>query len=179
MRYGLGVWKLCGCCGCFEVVGVSDSQLTVVVDDCHDDCNEHACINLFHSIHSLQTDRHRHTHTHTQTHTHRHTHTDTHTDCMSSNVVKKRINAAEGLADYTGTVNSDGAPHGRGSYLLVEGGLKGSICDGTFVNGKLDGCGKATWSDDGRVDAGEWKADRLHGFGKVCCVCESHSQCFR
>ncbi len=25
------------CCGCFDVVGVSDSSLIMVVDDCHDD----------------------------------------------------------------------------------------------------------------------------------------------
>ncbi len=118
----------------------------------------------------------KHTRTHTHTHTHLHTHL--HTDRMSSTVLKMRIDAPEGPADYTDTVNSDGAPHGRGSWELVEGDYKGSIFDGTFVNGKCDGFGKATWSD-GDVDVGEWKSDKFHGFGQVCCVGVFHSQCFR
>jgi len=93
---------------------------------------------------------------------------------MSLTVVKKRINVTlignPYAVDYTGDVNSEGAPHGRGSYEVVEGDYKGTTYDGTFVNGMCDGFGKYTWSDDGRVDAGEWKADKLHGFTRVCVV---------
>ncbi len=94
---------------------------------------------------------------------------------MSSTVVKKRVDTVFGPADYTGTVNSNGAPHGRGSWELVEGDLKGTRFDGTFISGKMNGFGKLTWSDDGRVDAGEWKADLRHGFVKVLCWCVSFS----
>jgi hypothetical protein len=99
---------------------------------------------------------------------------------MSSTVVKKRINTRSGggPVDYTGTVNSDGAPHGRGSYQFVEGDQKGDTYDGTWVNGKRDGFGKYTWSY-GSVLSGEVKTNMLHGFGKVCCVGVFHSQCFR
>ncbi len=88
---------------------------------------------------------------------------------MSSTVVKKRINTDDGPADYTGTVNSDGAPHGRGWFEVVEDDYEGSMYDGTFANGEMDGFGKARWNHGG-VDAGEWKANRLHGFGRVCVV---------
>jgi len=90
-------------------------------------------------------------------------------DRMSSTVVKKRIDTYLGAADYTGDVNSKGAPHGRGSYEVVEGKYKGSTYDGTFINGEIDGFGKYTWSD-GQVWSGEWKEDLLNGFGRVCVV---------
>jgi hypothetical protein len=92
---------------------------------------------------------------------------------MTSTVVKQRINVnipglngGSNTADYAGTVNSDGAPHGCGSYKVVEGKHKGSTYYGTFVNGKHDGFGKFTSSGD--VYVGEWKADMYNGFGQVC-----------
>ncbi len=80
--------------------------------------------------------------------------------------MKKRIKTDFGPADYTGTVNRDGAPHGRGSWKVVEGDYKGTIYDGIFANGKREGFSKLTWSD-GEVHAGEYKADLKIGFTKV------------
>jgi hypothetical protein len=106
----------------------------------------------------------------TDTHTQKLTFTNSHTDHMSSTVVKICIDSDWGLADYTGEVDSDGQPHGLGSWEVFEGNFKGSEYDGTFVNGRMDGFGKFTWSF-GRVDAGEFKADDLHGFVNVCRDC--------
>ncbi len=88
---------------------------------------------------------------------------------MSSTVVDKRINTDDGLAYYTGTVNAEGAPHGRGSYVIVKGEYKGSSYEGTFVDGERDGFGKYTWND-GSVFVGEFEDGDLNGFALVCLV---------
>ncbi len=120
---------------------------------------------------------HRHTYTGTNIHasTHNpHRHTDTlsqlHPDLMSSTVVKMRIDRCHGEApaDYTGTVNSDGVPHGRGSYDVVAGKWKGDAFDGTFVDGECDGVVKYKWSTVRYV--GEYIDGGLNGFGRVCTV---------
>ncbi len=86
-----------------------------------------------HTYTHTHTHTHTHTYTHTRTHTHTHTHKHTNTDTqtqtrkhtqMSSTVVKMRIKVTDPYgksyaADYTGTVNAEGAPHGRGSYVIV------------------------------------------------------------
>jgi hypothetical protein len=36
---------------------------------------------------------------------------------------------------------------------------------GNWLNGKRDGVGKYTYTDDGRVYDGEWKHDKQHGKG--------------
>jgi hypothetical protein len=119
------------------------------------------------------------------THSHRRTHiyTQSHTQ-MSYTVVKQRINVTlpwgESLwvADYTGTVNAEGTPHGRGSYVGVEGHCKGHTYDGLIAHGQRDGVGKYTRSG-GRWYAGEWKADKVEGFGRshVCFATVSRSHC--
>jgi hypothetical protein len=120
----------------------------MLVDFCPDDCYEPVYIHL--SPARIQT----------------------HTDCMPSTVVKKRIHIAlpcvGGLfaADYTGNVNSDGVPHGRGSWEVVEGVHKGYTYEGTFLDGKCDGFGKDSWAG-GVVYLGEWKAHMGNGFAKV------------
>jgi hypothetical protein len=107
-----------------------------------------------------------------RTHTHTYAHIRTHTQ-MSSTVVKQRIQihirGGPCAADYTGTVNAEGAPHGRGSYVIVEDDHKGDTYDGQFTHGLRHGVGKYTDSDGGWY-AGEWKADRREGFGRshVC-----------
>ena len=96
---------------------------------------------------------------------------------MSSTVVKQRINVIHPFltgpyaADYTGPVNAQGAPHGRGSYVFVEeGSYKGHTYTGQLNNGQRDGVGKYTWGD--RWYAGEWKAGKEEGYGRahVCVV---------
>jgi hypothetical protein len=88
---------------------------------------------------------------------------------MSSTVVNKRIDTPGGPADYTGAVNAEGAPHGRGSYVIVTGDYKGSTYNGIMISGQREGVGKYARSNGG-VYAGDWKADQLNGFGhgQVC-----------
>jgi hypothetical protein len=86
---------------------------------------------------------------------------------MSSTLVRKIVKTRLGHAIFTGEVNSDGAPHGRGAFEVVEPGHEGTTYRGTFVNGMREGFGNYTGSD-GAVYVGEWKADKRHGFGKVC-----------
>jgi hypothetical protein len=132
--------------------------------------------------------RHTHTHIHAQppqtprhTDTHTHSLSQLHPDLMSSTVVKMQIDRCHGEApaDYTGTVNSDGVPHGRGSYEVVAGKWKGDAFDGTFVDGECDGVGKYKWSTGRYV--GEYYDGGLNGFGRVfvLCLCVSHFNCLR
>jgi hypothetical protein len=115
------------------------------------------------------------------------THTQTHTDTqMSSTVVKKRINVTRPWggeshpADYTGTVNAEGAPHSRGSYVIVEGFWEGDTYTGQFNHGLCHGVGKYTMRG-GAWYAGEWKADKMEGYGRshVCVVFVARSHCSR
>ena len=106
-------------------------------------------------------------------------------DCMSSTVVKQRINVTHPFftgsyaADYTGAVNAQGAPHGRGSYVIVVGYGEGHTYTGQLNNGQRDGVGKFTRSDGWY--AGEWKADKMEGYGRVhvCVVFVCRAHCFR
>jgi hypothetical protein len=82
---------------------------------------------------------------------------------MSSTVVKKRIDSGSGPADYTGTVNSSGQPHGFGSFDVVDGEDKGNAYKGQFKNGNREGFGKET-ANDGRMWQGQFKENNLNGF---------------
>jgi hypothetical protein len=92
---------------------------------------------------------------------------DPHSLTLTGFVVKKRIKTSKGHpADYTGAVNSDGAPHGHGSWEVVEGVDRGDKYEGDFNDGKREGLGKLS-SNDGRIWQGEFKGNNLDGFVKV------------
>jgi hypothetical protein len=98
---------------------------------------------------------------------------------MSSTVVKGRMTDRTGdPAEFTGEVKG-GLPHGRGSYEVLGGMLKGFKYDGTFVNGKFEGFGKQALIGV-EMYTGEWKEGNRNGFGDVSVSCLFlHSQRFR
>jgi hypothetical protein len=87
-------------------------------------------------------------------------------------VVKKRIEINDRPADYSGTVNGSGVPHGRGTWQMLGSDDDTSYC-GSFVNGRREGFGKFILS--GYMYVGEWKADLPRGYGSVRFVVVSHS----
>ncbi len=93
-------------------------------------------------------------------------------------MTRKRIITHWGSAKYTGSENSTGQPHGRGSYVVVEGDGKGSKHKGTFVNGLRDGFGVETWKD-GSTYQGQFKNDFRSGFGKVFMSVLSSISCIK
>lgn len=62
---------------------------------------------------------------------------------------------------YTGMVNEEGEPHGRGKLKLDNG----DVFEGEFKNGKRSGTGCYTWGSTGDLFTGQWKNNRRHGKG--------------
>lgn len=63
--------------------------------------------------------------------------------------------------EYSGTVDGDGYPHGKGQYKRSDGNI--GIYEGDFSHGRLEGSGVLAWNGDKYV--GGFVDDRYDGFG--------------
>lgn len=57
----------------------------------------------------------------------------------------------------------EGHKHGKGVYKWSNG----DIYDGEFINDKRNGLGVYFWSEKGGTYRGEWKGDRMNGYGRL------------
>lgn len=62
---------------------------------------------------------------------------------------------------YEGRINDDGVPHGKGKMVFQDG----SIYEGDWANGQMDGNGVCKYSDGRGEYHGNWKGGHPHGKG--------------
>ncbi len=68
---------------------------------------------------------------------------------------------------YTGEVNEQGIPNGKGKFTTKNSQGDPWVYEGDFKNGHFDGVGKTTWVNDGETKSGTYTNDRLNGQGKI------------
>lgn len=67
---------------------------------------------------------------------------------------------------YTGEVNDQNLPNGKGSFTTKNSQGVEWTYDGQFKNGHFDGQGKTTWKSIGQTEEGTYSNDKLNGQGK-------------
>ena len=72
----------------------------------------------------------------------------------------KRVELVTGT--YTGEVNDEDLPHGRGTLVLKHGGK----CEGEFVDGELNGQGTYYYAT-GNKYVGSFANGKRHGYGSL------------
>ena len=81
-----------------------------------------------------------------------------------------RIEALDYVGQYTGEVNKDGLPDGKGKFATTtEDGID-YVYEGSFKNGHFDGDGKFTIPGSEEVKVGKFNNDLLNGPGKYTFV---------
>lgn len=68
---------------------------------------------------------------------------------------------------YTGEVNDQNLPNGKGKFTTKNNDGKTWIYEGEFKNGHFEGKGKQTWPELGQVKEGTYTNDLLTGQGKI------------
>ncbi|BAL85093.1 hypothetical protein SELR_pSRC300200 (plasmid) [Selenomonas ruminantium subsp. lactilytica TAM6421] len=67
---------------------------------------------------------------------------------------------------YTGEVNEQNIPNGKGKFETKNSAGQTWVYEGTFKDGHFDGQGKTTWQGINQSEEGTYSNDRLNGQGK-------------
>ena len=71
-----------------------------------------------------------------------------------------------GNIKYSGEVDAEGRPHGRGEYVVIsKDEFEGDACDGMFVHGKRSGIARYRYKKSGTIYIAMWRDDKRNDVG--------------